>query len=70
MKQTKKIALVTGANKGLGFETAKQLLEQNIEVLLGVRNEVAGKDAQENLRTLGLDSQIAIIDVSDEGFYR
>ncbi len=66
MKQYKRIALVTGANKGLGFETAKQLLEQDIEVLLGVRNEVAGRDAQENLQTLGLNSEIAVIDVSDE----
>ena len=41
----KKIALITGANKGLGFETARQLAKQSIKVLLGARDETRGREA-------------------------
>jgi NAD(P)-dependent dehydrogenase (short-subunit alcohol dehydrogenase family) len=34
---TKKIALITGANKGIGLETARQLARQGITVLTGAR---------------------------------
>ncbi|TZF92241.1 SDR family oxidoreductase [Chryseobacterium panacisoli] len=60
-----KIALVTGANKGIGFETAKQLAQQNIKVLLGARNEMEGKRAEETLRGLSLDVTYIKLDISD-----
>jgi NAD(P)-dependent dehydrogenase (short-subunit alcohol dehydrogenase family) len=60
-----KIALVTGANKGIGFETAKQLAEQNIKVLLGARNEIEGKNAEATLRDLSLDVTYVKLDISD-----
>ncbi|WP_286857328.1 SDR family oxidoreductase [Sphingobacterium sp. UBA7625] len=59
-----KIALVTGANKGIGFETAKKLAQQNIKVLLGARNENEGKRAEETLRSLSLDVTYIKLDVS------
>lgn len=59
-----KIALVTGANKGIGFETAKKLALQNIKVLLGARNENEGKRAEETLRSLSLDVTYIKLDVS------
>jgi len=60
-----KIALVTGANKGIGFETAKQLAEQNIKVLLGARNEGEGKKAEQALRALSLDVTFVKLDISN-----
>ncbi|WP_183558489.1 SDR family oxidoreductase [Mucilaginibacter sp. SP1R1] len=60
-----KIALVTGANKGIGFETAKQLAQHNIKVLLGARNETEGKKAEEVLRGLLLDVTYIKLDISD-----
>ena len=60
-----KIALITGANKGLGLEIAGQLGEQGILVLLGARDEVRGKEAAESLAARGLSVAPLRIDVTD-----
>jgi NAD(P)-dependent dehydrogenase (short-subunit alcohol dehydrogenase family) len=60
-----KIGLVTGANKGIGFETAKQLAQHNIKVLLGARNETEGKKAEAVLRDLSLDVTFIKLDISN-----
>lgn len=60
-----KIALVTGGNKGIGFETVKQLAQQNIKVLLGARKETEGKKAEEALRAESLDVTFIKLDISD-----
>jgi NAD(P)-dependent dehydrogenase (short-subunit alcohol dehydrogenase family) len=61
----KKTALITGANKGIGLETARQLGKQNITVLLGARDSRKGKTAVEGLRKDGIDAHPIVIDVSD-----
>lgn len=61
----KKIALITGANRGIGFETARQLGQQGIKVLLGARSEEKGKEAAETLKNEGLDVEFIHLDVDD-----
>ena len=62
---TKKIALITGANKGIGLETARQLGKQGITVLVGARDETKAKQAAEELRKAGLDAHGIVIDVNN-----
>lgn len=64
---SKKIALITGANKGIGLETARQLGEQGITVLVGARDEAKGSQAAKELRNAGLDAHGIVIDVDDTG---
>jgi NAD(P)-dependent dehydrogenase (short-subunit alcohol dehydrogenase family) len=62
----KKIALVTGANKGIGLETARQLAQQkNITVLLGSRDLAKGEAAARELGKGGLDVRALEIDVNE-----
>jgi NAD(P)-dependent dehydrogenase (short-subunit alcohol dehydrogenase family) len=62
---TKKIALVTGANKGIGLETARQLGKQGITVLTGARDKAKASQAAEKLRQEGLDAHGIVVDVND-----
>lgn len=59
-KQKMKSALITGANKGIGFETAKQLLQKGFYVYIGSRNLENGLQAVEKLKAQGLTNTEAI----------
>jgi NAD(P)-dependent dehydrogenase (short-subunit alcohol dehydrogenase family) len=48
--QTQRIALVTGANKGIGFEVVRQLTRKGFDVFLGARNPEAGEAAVQKLK--------------------
>ncbi|MGG9963255.1 SDR family oxidoreductase [Ferruginibacter sp. SUN106] len=60
----KKVALITGANRGLGFETAKQLGEQGITVVLAARQLSSAKIAAEKLIATGIDAYAIQLDVT------
>jgi NAD(P)-dependent dehydrogenase (short-subunit alcohol dehydrogenase family) len=61
----RRIALVTGANKGIGYETARQLASQEVRVLLGARDSQRGNEAAAKLQGEGLDVQFLQLDVND-----
>ena len=62
-----KKALITGANKSIGFETARQLLQKGYYVYLGSRNLENGLEAVEKLKAESLTNLEAIqIDVSND----
>jgi NAD(P)-dependent dehydrogenase (short-subunit alcohol dehydrogenase family) len=66
MNIAKKTALITGANQGLGFETAKQLAELGYYVYIGCRNKSKGNSAIEKLNELGFSNvEFIEIDVTD-----
>ncbi len=60
-----KVALITGANKGIGFETARQLGAQGMTILVGARDEQRGSDAAEKLRSEGVDAHFLHLDMND-----
>ncbi|MCZ7428696.1 SDR family oxidoreductase [Micromonospora sp. WMMA1949] len=61
-----RIALITGANKGIGYEIARQMGERGYVVLVGARDEVRGKQAVESLSAGGVEAVRLRIDVTDE----
>jgi NAD(P)-dependent dehydrogenase (short-subunit alcohol dehydrogenase family) len=63
--KAKQIALVTGANKGIGFEVARQLAASGCIVLLGARDETLGKEAAGKLAAGNLDVRFVPIDVTE-----
>ncbi|HWZ50023.1 MAG TPA: SDR family oxidoreductase [Granulicella sp.] len=65
MSEQKKIALITGANKGIGLETARQLAGQGIVVLLGARDLAKGEAAAKTLQGEGLKVRAVKINVDD-----
>jgi len=61
-----KIALITGANKGIGFETARQLaVSGGVHVVLASRDRAKGVDAAQKLKAEGLDVEALTLDVTD-----
>jgi NAD(P)-dependent dehydrogenase (short-subunit alcohol dehydrogenase family) len=55
-----KVALITGANKGIGFETARQLGKLGLVVVMGSRDEAKGRAAADKLRSEGIESVEAV----------
>jgi NAD(P)-dependent dehydrogenase (short-subunit alcohol dehydrogenase family) len=62
----KRVALVTGANRGIGFEIAGKLAEKDITVIIGSRDETKGIEARDKLVTRNLDVHFILLDVTDK----
>jgi NAD(P)-dependent dehydrogenase (short-subunit alcohol dehydrogenase family) len=62
---TNKVALITGANKGLGLEIARQLGQQGVTVVIGARDEAKGKAAAEILRGEDIDAHAVKLEVTN-----
>ena len=61
-----KVAFITGANRGIGFETSKKLAESGIKVILGSRDLNKGEEAVKKLSNFGIDSDFVQYDAFDE----
>ncbi len=67
MATNQKTALVTGANKGIGLETVRQLAAQGYAVYLGCRDQAKGEAAIAELHAAGLTAtSLVVVDVTDE----
>ena len=60
-----KVAFISGANRGIGFETSKKLAESGIKVILGARDLNKGKKALEEMTSLGYDADLVEYDAHD-----
>jgi NAD(P)-dependent dehydrogenase (short-subunit alcohol dehydrogenase family) len=67
MVNTNRIALITGANKGIGLEIARQLAQAGVFVIIGARDLGRAKTAVADLLSQGLAAQSVLIDLNDLG---
>ncbi|GMF23523.1 unnamed protein product [Phytophthora fragariaefolia] len=71
--QKGKVVIITGANSGIGFETALELARKGADVILACRNEGRGKEAEQKLRGILASApdagsvEFKMLDVSDLG---
>jgi NAD(P)-dependent dehydrogenase (short-subunit alcohol dehydrogenase family) len=62
----KRTALVTGANRGIGYEIACQLASKGMRVVLGARDEAQGAEARDRLSGRGYEVDLVRLDVTDQ----
>ena len=65
MAADKKVALITGANKGIGLEIARQLGKQGVTVVVGSRDPKKGQEAVDTLKAEGIDAYTLKLEVTD-----
>lgn len=61
----KKTVLITGANKSIGFETARQMGSKGYSMWIGSRDGARGEEAVRSLKAEGIEARLLIIDVTD-----
>ncbi|MFF2140400.1 SDR family NAD(P)-dependent oxidoreductase [Streptomyces sp. NPDC058193] len=62
----RRVALVTGANKGIGRGVAEQLSAEGMTVVIGARDPLRGEEAAAALRAAGGDAYSVTLDVTDQ----
>jgi len=70
MSSERIVAVVTGANRGIGFEISRQLAQKGIHVVLTSRDEAMGGPARQKLEEEGLDVGYHQLDVVDAASIR
>src|SRR3984885_14274251 len=65
MATDKKVALVTGANRGIGFETARQLGQKGVTVFVGARSLKSAEETASKLKTEGIEAFPVKLDVTN-----
>ncbi len=70
MATDKKVAFITGGNRGIGLETARQLAQTGVKVVIGSRNPEQGKAAAEKLSAEGLDVEAIRFDITKPADYK
>ena len=66
MADNKKVALVTGANRGLGYETARQLGQKNVTVVVAARTKTAADETAAKLKSEGIDAVPVQLEVTND----
>src|SRR5689334_4448482 len=65
MANQQKVTLITGANKGLGLEMARQLGGAGVTVIAGARDQEKGETACAKLRASGIDAYFVKLEVTE-----
>jgi NAD(P)-dependent dehydrogenase (short-subunit alcohol dehydrogenase family) len=66
MSKDKRVALVTGGNRGIGYELVKQLASKGFKVILASRNLEMGHEAAQKLKESNLDVSFVVMDVDNQ----
>ncbi|HEX4169976.1 MAG TPA: SDR family NAD(P)-dependent oxidoreductase, partial [Bryobacteraceae bacterium] len=66
MPTDKKVAFISGANRGIGFETARQLGQKGITVIVGARTQRAAKEAADKLVSQNVEAHPVTFDVTKD----
>jgi NAD(P)-dependent dehydrogenase (short-subunit alcohol dehydrogenase family) len=64
LDQTQRVALITGSNRGIGLETARQLAGRGFHVVIAARDERSGRQAAESIQAEGGKATFLSMDVS------
>ena len=67
---SQRIAFITGGNRGLGFQTALDLKDSNVKVVIGSRDRAQGEKAVEKLRAAGVDADLLQFDITKPSDYQ
>jgi NAD(P)-dependent dehydrogenase (short-subunit alcohol dehydrogenase family) len=70
MDQEQRVALITGANRGIGLETARQLSRRSFQVIIGARDLTGGRRAVETIQAEGGQATFLPLDVSSSDSIR